>query len=140
MKKTISLLLIIALSLVLFACSESEEEVSLSKEDMMNQAVLLDVQELSLEWDRNPVRVQEEYEGKIVKIYGLEIWGISQNHLTLRKELVLGDTYFAEIFANVSNEEIINLNKGDRTAVVGVLNFEPGFSITLSLSDAHVIL
>lgn len=138
MRKALSMILIIALGLFLFACSE--EEVPLSKEEMLEQAIMLDVQELSLEWDRNPVRAQENYDGKIVEIYGLEIWRMGRNSLVLRKELVLGDSYFAEIYADVPNEEIIDLNIGDRTAIVGVLSFAPGFSLTLDVSNAHVII
>ena len=125
MKKAISLLLALVLCLSLCACGGgndapetteastetiSPEETVMTKEEMLEQAVEINIDDLVYGSLSNPVKGQVEYCNKIMLISGY-ITLIATDHIEI------GSNYRIDIYLPV--EEIVNFETGQKITVVG---------------------
>ncbi len=147
MKKLCSLLLVFTIIFSLCACgggNEATTELSnettteLSKEEMLTQAEELKLDDLSYELKNNEVRAKELYNDKLVKINDFEVEDISsyEDHATV-DTTYWGNFSVLTVTVNLSNEDVMSLNRGDKITVVGTLNVKS--MVSAEFNDAFIV-
>ena len=124
MKRTITVILILALVVSLVACGNSNndqvidnppEQSKMSKEEMLTIAEEVDTADIFTETNNNQVKAESLYCGKVLKLSG-EVVKIERDHI-----VILCDGYNFSVLIDVylSTEEIAMVNNSQIIAVVG---------------------
>lgn len=123
MKRTITVILILALFVSLVGCGNSNNQVTdippeqskMSKEEMLAIAEEVDTADIFTETNNNQVKAESLYCGKVLKLSG-EVVKIERDHI-----VILCDGYNFSVLIDVylSTEEIAMVNNSQIIAVVG---------------------
>ena len=129
MKKVLALLMALVLVLSLAACGGSSE-TSMTKEELLEIAHPTSIKNISEEADSNIARASSTYVDNTYTVWGC-VTEIASDTITLSG---YGSCYLR---AEMTSDEIMNLNTGDRIQIVGTISeITEG---TISMKNAHFV-
>ncbi len=119
--------LLFALFVSLCACGGPSEE------EMLEQATELDRTELLEAMHANSERAKKEYNGKVVELKDVPVYFTSNGRLNTQYGGSLGQGGFVTISFSfeLPEEEMLTVNEGDHISVIGVLEIEDSYDVTL---------
>lgn len=154
MKKGLSLLLALVMCLSLCACgggndipktteATAPEEVKMSKDEMLNIAIPINLDMIGRAFEDNKVNAQETYFNRYYTIVG-EVYAIEVDHVIIRPiSAVFGGGAFSvsKCTVKLSTDEIKTLSREDVIEVCGKLtDFEAGYQVyNLTIEDAFFV-
>lgn len=140
MKRITLFILAIVMLLSFSACgNENKNSGKLTKEEMLAQAEEVKISDLTNEASSNLIRAEELYDDKIIKINNFVVDSMQ----SYEDYATASMTYWADkntvmiITANLSKEEIMKINKGDKVTVVGIMDVTA--EVYAHINDAHII-
>lgn len=115
MKKTVALILALMMCLSLCACGGP------SREEMLEQAVKLDLAELLETMTANAERAKKEYNDKVFKLSNVHA-KLSGGSLEVGYYVPGFNSLYIEI--KLSEDEMLMISNGERISVVGILEIK----------------
>lgn len=132
MKKLLAILLAAVMCISFCACS-------MSKEDMLSNAIDVHEKEILNQLNENLVIGKEIYNGKIAKFTDLLVTEITNYGFEAKYRYTFSNGGFTTLTTMVylSKDDILTLHKGDTVSVVGELKVVS--DITVKLKNAYLI-